>query len=392
MWRMLLTLGLLGAGGGAQVTCRDENNAQRDWFILYKGANGADYVYIDSSGVRTPTTHISASKGVLANTLQPLFRSIDSMPKNFGFIDYNDQHKKCNVGSKMLLNQTAELDAELDTELDAETRGQNNGHSKGVVMVEKGGTGLWLLHSTPQFPADRTADGFWPASGSANGQTFICVTFKYDQFDLIGKHLQYIGACAFESRIPNDFHQSLIDAANGKKIPPNTNFVSLTSNGGTTFQSIAKDMAPDAKNGDLYVTISKQASVRSDLKAQTWGRQVQRDKSYCERNQYKVLNVQQVNVYGLGFWTASHDHSKWCVSTDQNRPWTCIADVNRGPTQYQRRGGALCIQDLNVRNAFTGFIAGVEDCSSFMSIFNDVADKSLELVKLLAKSFFAQIQ
>ncbi|GLD56874.1 plancitoxin-1-like protein [Lates japonicus] len=49
---------------------------------------------------------------------------------------------------------------------------------------------------------------------------FICVTFPYDQFRLIGKHLQYIRAFPFDHDIPSDFHRELTDAANWVQAPP----------------------------------------------------------------------------------------------------------------------------------------------------------------------------
>ena len=47
-------------------------------------------------------------------------------------------------------------------------------------------TGVWLSHSTPRFPTYRRKD-FWPPSGNANAQTFICVTYSYASFKQIGR-------------------------------------------------------------------------------------------------------------------------------------------------------------------------------------------------------------
>lgn len=46
--------------------------------------------------------------------------------------------------------------------------------------------GFWMIHSIPKFPPI-LKDGYgYPFSGRRNGQIGICVTFKYDQYKVIG--------------------------------------------------------------------------------------------------------------------------------------------------------------------------------------------------------------
>lgn len=56
----------------------------------------------------------------------------------------------------------------------------------GVVVFDKQ-QGFWLVHSTPHFPPPKTEGGFsYPSSGINNGQNFICVTYPFERFQMIG--------------------------------------------------------------------------------------------------------------------------------------------------------------------------------------------------------------
>lgn len=57
-------------------------------------------------------------------------------------------------------------------------------------------TGVWLSHSTPKFPTYHNKD-FWPSNGNENAQTFICVTYAYDQFKEIGRLITHCSASFF---------------------------------------------------------------------------------------------------------------------------------------------------------------------------------------------------
>ncbi|CAK6980581.1 deoxyribonuclease-2-beta-like [Scomber scombrus] len=356
MWRLVLVVSLLCCSSEASVSCRDEKNNEVDWYILYKTPKsqenqltGLDYVYIypDNNNKvksRLNTKPINDPNGILANTLRQHLDFNEASPTpNFGFISYSDQPPK-----------------------DVKPRpGHSHGHSKGVVMMEKDKTGLWLLHSTPQFP--QKGQHFYPESGSKKGQTFICVTFNYDQFKAIGTHLQYINAFPYHQHIPPDFHVELQQPKPGEKrkiIDISNEFQELKSSNNKAFNSIAKQVSEtgDPEVGDLYVTISK--AVDSDVRVQTWGCQAGHDHPFCPTSGKKVQNIQSVQPdSNWKEWRATVDHSKWCVAMDQNKPWTCIADVNRSKSQYGRPGGALCVKDEDIANIFRTFVKSVDDCS-----------------------------
>uniref|UniRef100_A0A8C6TXU6 Deoxyribonuclease-2-alpha n=1 Tax=Neogobius melanostomus TaxID=47308 RepID=A0A8C6TXU6_9GOBI len=206
----------------------------------------------------------------------------------------------------------------------------------GVVLGDsQTQTALWLTHSTPKFPEKRDQHNFWPKTGEANGQTFMCVTLQFSDLENIVAH-------TFESNIPDDFPQEIKDAAlNNGQAPDQNPLVQSLKVGNKQLKLVAKVTA-----GDLYVQLSR--IFKSDMAAQTWGRQTRKDKSYCEPNQHQVKSVIEVKT-DLDKWTWCSDHSKWAVTTDNNIHWTCIADMNRAETQYERPGGALCIQDQDVK-------------------------------------------
>ncbi|XP_054468951.1 plancitoxin-1-like [Anoplopoma fimbria] len=358
MWRFVLTFSLLCWGSEATVSCRNVNNGIVDWYIIYKAPlTSSMYLYIDSTGITKmePSTpnykSISDPTGVLANTLEPIFKPIRSMPNEFGFISYNDQPPGCQANDVF-------------------------GHSKGVLMMDKHSTGVWLLHSTPNFPFRRDPNHFWPSTGESYAQTFICATFNYQEFSNIGNHLQYIGAFPFEYDVPVDFHQELRDAVNWVKKPAPNNFRTLTSSGSQGFRSFAKQQNAQPKIGDLYVNIAQ--LLGSDVSAQTWTRD--QPGSYCVKNMHKVFNVKTVKT-DLGDWSASKDHSKWCVPTDSQTHWTCIADVNRAPTQNKRRGGALCIESEAVQKIFLHFAGITENC--LVKNDKDIFDQIMDLLSFL---------
>uniref|UniRef100_A0A3Q2UYV1 Deoxyribonuclease-2-alpha n=1 Tax=Haplochromis burtoni TaxID=8153 RepID=A0A3Q2UYV1_HAPBU len=325
-------------------------------FIIYKAPgeiiprsnprrynNKMNYLYIDSANSksyihnRPGYKNLKDPSGALAHTLRPILKKIRNMVRPLVW------------------------------------------SSNGVIMVERERAGVWLLHSTPQFPFRRDQNNFWPESGLQLAQTFICVTFNYNQFIQIGKHLQYIRAFPFEHDIPDDFHQELIDATKRVEVPPSSDYQTLRSRGGLSFYSIAKQQLQEP-DGDLYHTIAR--AVQSHVYVQTWGCQKDRADSDCSDTNH-VYNIKTIKkVLGpASTWSPTKDHSKWCVTnSESNREWTCIADVNRAQTQYQRRGGALCIVNRDVRNKFWEFAREFDECNE--SDRNAFASRSLRTHRL----------
>lgn len=137
------------------------------------------------------------------------------------------------------------------------------------------------MHSTPQFPYRRNENNFWPPSGVANAQTFICVTLPYNQFadvgkfstqrsikdmkchhtvqtvdiDFVlpsGKHLRYINAYPFDHEVPANFHRQLIEAVHRNKLDPVSSFQQLTTAGNNRFHAVAKQQSQQ-QQGEMSI-------------------------------------------------------------------------------------------------------------------------------------------
>ncbi|XP_060934609.1 deoxyribonuclease-2-alpha-like [Limanda limanda] len=340
--RFLFSAGIFFQACESDVSCRNDDGNEVDWYILYKLPNkkdgGLSYLYMDESTngwIRSRKT-IDSNSGTLAHTLKPLLDFYDRKTEGFGYLLHNDQPPR------------------------QVRAGPSYGHSKGVVMLDRR-TGVWLSHSTPKFPTYRSKD-FWPKSGNANAQTFICVTYPYATFKQIGLQLKYIHPYSFDSDIPTTFPPDLRFVAQRTRYQNNWpldnvmfKVVNLTSVKGQNFTSFAKYRTfGDDINSGLIVNHLKQ-----DLYVKSWGTLSRPLPSNCTIPHH-VYNVKKVKLPGTQTFTDTVDHSKWIVTAD--RVWTCIADMNREESQKGRGGGAICINDALIGDAFFSLIREREPC------------------------------
>ncbi|CAI5636631.1 unnamed protein product [Oreochromis niloticus] len=311
LWMIVLTVGLLGSHCEGAISCKNENGDNVDWFILYKKSAGFDYVYTDSTdkNLKKNNKPVNHQAGVLAHTLNPYFEKNKQSP-HFGFIAYNDQTPSCNALKEY-------------------------GHSKGVVMMDKDNV-VWLLHSTPKFPAGDESNNFYPESGKTYAQIFMCVTLKSAQSAQIEHNPEKLKDSSTAPQ-PLPYHEILKSA------------------GGQQFKRFVKQVSKekDPKEGDLYVTIAN--TLQSNLYIQTWRSEPTDPKKrpLSETEKKKLVTITSVKT-AAGEWKHGCDHSKWCVS--DSKDWMCVGDSNREPSQFERPGGALCINNPSVAEAFRQII------------------------------------
>ncbi|XP_061593143.1 deoxyribonuclease-2-alpha-like [Cololabis saira] len=352
LMRFFSSVGILLQGCHSDVTCKNDTGHDVDWYILYKQPNlngfGSSYLYMDdtSDGWIKSGEDIDSRSGSLGRTLKPLLDFYDKKTEGFGYMLYNDQPPPPYVAASSF------------------------GHSKGIVILDRQ-TGVWLSHSTPKFPTYRRRD-FWPKSGNMNAQTFICVTFPYDQFREIGLQLKYIHAYSYDSDVPTTFHEELRCVAQRSCYPksePWTRLTVLTSVSRRSFRSYAKY---SRFRDDLYSGFIVQ-SMPQNLFVKSWGKLRKPLASNCSSSiPHHVYNVTFVQWPGRTAFSNTVDHSKWCVTADGS--WTCIADMNREESQMSRGGGAICTDNPGVGRAFRALISDYVPCKS---LHRDARDREL---------------
>ncbi|XP_069460245.1 deoxyribonuclease-2-alpha isoform X2 [Ambystoma mexicanum] len=298
------------------------------------------YMYQDSStgGWVKGKSLMNSTEVAVGRTLLQLYKSTQNQSEELAYVLYNDQPP------------TDELSSTI------------RGHTKGVILLDKA-QGIWLVHSTPQFPSPAGKQYSWPKNGLHNGQSFLCVTYSYAQFKDIGTQLLYNDIRVFDQSVPDVFAQDLPDlysASKGEhvKSPPWDRQAQLTSVGGTEFISFSKY---SRFHDDLYSGWLAGA-LKHDLLVQFWPNSRGILTSNCSQP-YHVFNVQDLRFPSGPSFTSHVDHSKWSVSlSDAGGTWTCVGDMNRDQEEEQRGGGTVCISNPRVWKSYRALVSSYEPC------------------------------
>lgn len=331
------------------LSCYGDSGRPVDWFVVYKlPANsgsgdtswkGLMYKYMDqnSEGWQDGAGYINSSDGAVGLTLQPLYRKNSSQ---LAFLLYNDQPPKSSPAQ--------------DT--------SSRGHTKGVLLLDQEG-GFWLVHSVPRFPPPASSGAYsWPPNARTYGQTLLCVSFPFSQFPGIGKQLTYTYPLVYDHKLEGIFAQKLPDleeVTKGHHVlrEPWNSSVILTSQAGTTFQSFAKF----GKFGDDLYSGWLAAALGTNLQVQFWPNSPGTLPSNCSGT-HKILDVTETGFPGPSgpTFSATEDHSKWCVAPDG--PWACVGDMNRNKRETHRGGGTLCTQVPTLWKAFQSLVKACKPC------------------------------
>lgn len=348
-----LSLLILGPqwAGASPVSCYNDQGAASDWFYIYKLPKehsvklpDQGYLYLllekGSEGWTDGKGTVNDTTSALGRTVGQLY----SQGKNteVAYILYNDEKPRAGSGGSWKDNS-------------------GSGHTKGVVLLDKN-QGFWLVHSTPKFPPVRQAGQYYyPSSGTANGQNFICITFPLNRFQTIGEQLQINQPNVYDCDVPESFASlvpSLAAVCKKEHVKPASNrSVSLTSKDGTNFVNFAKGASFD---NDLYHSWVA-PTLQSDLLVQFWIRSRGILPSDCSLG-WKVLDITLISPGQTFAFKTSQDHSKWAVSPGAGGGWVCVGDINRNKAEEKRGGGTVCLQDAAVWKAYRTAALECEAC------------------------------
>lgn len=333
----------------SDLQCKDENNKPVDWFVAIKLPHlksskdlnvreGVAYVFITSESITRnwtlSTRNVRDSNSIMGNTLKPLY---SDQVSNFARILYNDEPPHGDTTMTL-------------------------GHTKGVAFGDRE-SGLWLIHSVPHYPPEASNNEYsYPNTGVIYGQSFLCVTVPPKGLETIGQQLTYNEPNIYDAEVPDTMNLSypwFAKAANGERVKSAPWFKSaqFSSYGGQSFISYAKSKH---FGKDLYADWLAQ-DLKTNLLVETWnhgpGSKMQ---SECGKP-YKVENVEGLSLDSLSFRTGE-DHSKWAVSSGDEKPWVCIGDINRMEHQRQRGGGTVCLEDSRLYHAYHDSVISLDVC------------------------------
>ncbi|XP_066294947.1 plancitoxin-1-like [Branchiostoma lanceolatum] len=333
------------------LSCLNEQGKAVNWFIAYKipkiaesphklVQEGLGHVYMDVNTQKwsdVSPESLNNTDNAIGRTLQQMYSR--GSRQDIAYVLYDDE-----LPDSMLAATST-----------------TRGHTKGVLVFDKSG-GYWLVHSTPKFPNPAKDCYSWPENAVIYGQSFLCISFQYKEFEKIGQQLLYTWPRVYDSQLPASFapdFPSLSKVLKGQHVgsSPWNHTQVLTSRGKQQFHSFVKF---GTFNADIYAAWLA-PYFQTGLLTETWQNGAGKMDSFCGK--YKVLNIKEVKLPNNISFTSTKDHSKWAITLNTGKPWTCIGGLNRQLSQEDRPGGTVCVNHLQIWQAFISIVKDMEKCT-----------------------------
>lgn len=339
------------------LRCLDNDGGEVDWWFMYKLPNGYRFAYNDQYS------------GDAASPLLMYGRSMD-----------NETHPVAitrtlqALAEKPLRSTTPNSYYLYNDEPYGGVASPTYGHTKGVVAASADGDGgLWILHSTPHWPASTgKAKFYFPESEITFGQTFLCMSLDRGELDAVGLqqmltrpyvyHKTGLFTKAYSTVAAVYPNLAEVLAGHWEKNPGTRTQLLNVGKATQTFTALAKNkewandlwgnlVAPHYRSGFI---------VESWMRGQALG-------PYCPPDHPNVIvdaRTLYVDDGGQNLtWKETQDHAKWGVALDSSYV-LCVGDLNRMESQRNRGGGAVCFSDRKLAYGLYRTIMNSDRCNS----------------------------
>ncbi|KRZ66514.1 Deoxyribonuclease-2-alpha [Trichinella papuae] len=319
----------------AQVaTCKDDANTDTDWtkssmgYFVYKPPNDLN-TKIMKSEVNPRWSNSAASIDVTPG--QSIARTM------LHFVQNNPQIKVL---------------AYNDDPPNIPARNRKS-KAKGVLLIDKrrNDAAAWFVHTVPNFLAH--LGGYsWPPTETAKGHIFLCLSFREEFLNSVGKAIRYQEPYIYANNLPANIlnqHEELSNLVNGVEIRvtpflENAKFVTKSAQVQANIQAFGKHSKSFA---DIYGRV-----LRNKLSAniRIWAPSDARSKSIC-KGQYKLRKIASPMQFADSEVSREADSTRWALVEGKNT--VCLTTNDYKNSEKKVPGAAVCLENANVYNAFS---------------------------------------
>ncbi|XP_003373089.1 deoxyribonuclease II superfamily [Trichinella spiralis] len=321
----------------AQVaTCKDDNNANVDWYFVYKPPN------------------VLSSK-LLKSAMNPAWAASGAN------IDRDAGHSIIRtMASFVQFQREINVLAYSDNPPNLPPRNEKS-KSKGVLLVRSGADeAAWFVHTVPNFLAYLSAYS-WPAAETPKGHMFLCVSFNKAHLNSVGKAIRYQEPYVYVNNLPAAILNQNIELSNlinGIDVRV-TSFLAHETFATKSVQAVANIQAfgKHSKSfADMYARILRNRFAASIM---VWSPADARSKSIC-RGQHKLQKITSIQLDGVQV-SREADSAKWALIDGKNT--VCFTTNDYTATEKRTPGAAVCLENAGVYNAFRTAALNVEACN-----------------------------
>ncbi|KRY45692.1 Plancitoxin-1 [Trichinella britovi] len=236
----------------------------------------------------------------------------------------------------------------------------------GVLLVDSTGTdaAAWFVHTVPNFLAH--LGGYsWPASETAKGHMFLCLSLNEAQLNSVAKAIRYQEPFIYANNLSPELliqYNELSNLATGVEIRvtpflEHAKFTTKSANGAAAnIEAFGKHKKSYL---DMYAKVLKNklgASIR------IWASSDTRSKSIC-KGQYQLRKVASPMQFDGVQVRREDDSAKWALIEGKNT--VCFTTNDYKMNEKRIPGAAVCLENAGVYTAFTAAAFNVEGCNKY---------------------------